>query len=117
MKNLAPQIVRQRVIIEATTRKIAEPAEIGRYLVKLSELLGMRPLRQPYTYPAEDKGFGGWIHWVTSGCHVYSYFADPPLVTVDAYTCKPFDSKKAAEFTAEFFNATELVWKEVKVDQ
>lgn len=113
MQNLAPDLVRQRVIIEATTPQVIDEKQIAEYLVALSKELKMRPLSKPFTYPAENMGFGGWIHWITSGAHVYSYTTQPPLVTVDAYTCKPFSAEKAAEFTRKFFNAIELVWKEV----
>ncbi|MBI5553329.1 MAG: S-adenosylmethionine decarboxylase [Candidatus Diapherotrites archaeon] len=113
MKNLAPMLVRQRIIMEGTTEKIVGMAQIRSFLVALSQEVNMRPLSKPFAYPAEEMGFGGWIHWITSGCHFYSYPTSPPLFTVDAYTCKPFDPKKAAEFTKKYFNARELVWKEV----
>ncbi|MCB9798825.1 hypothetical protein H6758_03820 [Candidatus Nomurabacteria bacterium] len=117
-KNLAPGIVRQRVVIEGTTKQIVEPAQIEDYLVQLSEVLDMRALRKPFTYPAEDKGYGGWIHWVTSGAHFYSYsenWSSPSLFTVDAYTCKPFDVGRAVEFTKQYFDPIDLVWKEIEV--
>ncbi|PIR04495.1 MAG: hypothetical protein COV59_00770 [Candidatus Magasanikbacteria bacterium CG11_big_fil_rev_8_21_14_0_20_39_34] len=117
-KNLAPKIVRQRVIIEGTTQKIVSPDAIEDYLLQLSKVLDMRALRDPFTYPAEDKGYGGWIHWVTSGAHFYSYsenWSNPSLFTVDAYTCKPFNAEKAVQFTKEYFNPIEIVWKEVEV--
>jgi S-adenosylmethionine decarboxylase len=114
-KNLAPGLVRQRVIIEGTSDHVITPEEISSYLKELSSVLGMRPLREPFSYQAEDMGYGGWIHWVTSGAHFYSYTTTPPFFSVDAYTCKSFDVEKAAEFTRTYFLAMELVWKEVAV--
>lgn len=113
MKDLAPGLLRQRVIIEGITESIVKEKEIHSYLLELSKVLKMRPLREPYTYPAEDMGFGGWIHWVTSGAHFYSYTTNPPLFTVDAYTCKAFSVEKAVDFTRNYFKAKEIVWKEV----
>jgi len=113
MKNLAPNLVRQRLIIEGTTDKIIKPAKIKQYLLSLSKELKMKPLSKPFAYPAEDKGFGGWIHWVSSGAHFYSYYTNPPLFTVDAYTCKPFSARKAVLFTKKYLKAREIVWKEV----
>lgn len=75
----------------------------------------MKALQEPYAYIADDKGYGGWIHWVTSGAHFYSYTTTPPFFSVDAYTCKPFDPESAAEFTRNYFNASELVWRTVEV--
>lgn len=114
-KNLAPGLVRQRVIIEGTTHKIVEPEQIKDYLTKLAGVAKMEVLSGPYAYSAHDMGFGGWIHWRSSGAAFYSYPTTPPLFTVDCYTCKPFSAKEAAEFTREYFHAIELVYKEVEV--
>ncbi len=114
-KNLAPSLVRQRIVIEGTTNKIVEPEEIKKYLWALSKVVGMRPLQKPFAYPAEDMGYGGWVHWVTSGAHFYSYPTDPPLFTVDAYTCKPFSVEKAVAFTKRYFKTEKIAWKEIEV--
>ncbi|MBI2410502.1 MAG: hypothetical protein HYV32_01215 [Candidatus Kerfeldbacteria bacterium] len=114
-KNLAPQLVRQRILIEGTTKHIVDPELIKKYLLALSTCVQMRPLQQPFSYPAENMGYGGWIHWITSGAHFYSYPTNPPLFTVDAYTCKPFDAEVAAEFTRDYLHAIEIVWKEIEV--
>ena len=114
-KNLAPNLVRQRILIEGTTKAIVEPEQIKAYLWELSKVVQMKVLSDPMAYPADDMGYGGWIHWVTSGAHFYSYPTDPPLFTVDAYTCKPFSVEKAVDFTKEYLQAIELVWKEVEV--
>jgi hypothetical protein len=114
-KNLAPDLVRQRVIIEGTSEKLIEPKQIEEYLNALAEVTGMEKLSDPFIYSAHDMGYGGWIHWKSSGATFYSYPTNPPLFTVDCYTCKPFSAKEAAEFTRKFFNALDLVWKEVEV--
>ena len=114
-KNLAPQLVRQRLIIEGTTGRIIEPPQIRRYFNRLANITDMEILSAPKIYSAHELGYGGWVHWRTSGCAFYSYPTTPPLFTVDCYTCKPFDTHKAAEFTQKYFKATELVWTEIKV--
>jgi len=114
-KNLAPDLVRQRLLIEGTSKEVVGPEEIKSYLLKLAEVTEMEILSGPFAYPAHEVGYGGWIHWVTSGAHFYSYSTDPPLFTVDIYTCKPFAVEKAVEFTREFFGALEIVWKEIEV--
>lgn len=114
-KNLAPHLMRQRVVIEGTTEKIVEPEAIAQYLDTLAEFTKMEKLSGPYVYSAHEMGYGAWIHWKTSGGAFYSYPTTPPLFTVDCYTCKPFDAEKAAEFTKEYFKAIELVYKEVEV--
>lgn len=112
-RNLAPNLVRQRVVIEGTTEKIVEPEQIKEYLNALAEFTGMEKLSEPQAYSAHDMGYGGWIHWKTSGGAFYSYPTSPPLFTVDCYTCKPFSAEGAAKFTEKYFKAIDLVWKEV----
>lgn len=112
-KDLAPNLVRQRVIIEGTTSKIVGPEKIKEYLDALAKVTKMVKLSGPYAYSAHDMGYGGWIHWKTSGAAFYSYPTEPALFTVDCYTCKPFSAEEAAVFTKKFFDAIELVWKEV----
>ena len=114
-KNLASNLIRQRVIIEGTTKKIVKPEEIKKYLLKSAKITGMEVMSGPFAYSAHEMGFGGWIHWKSSGSHFYSYPTKPPLFTVDAYTCKPFNIKKLVEFTKKYFKAIEIVWKEIKV--
>lgn len=114
-KNLAPNLVRQRLIIEGTTEKIVDIEQIKAYLLELAKISDMEVLENPVAYTAHEMGFGGWIHWKSSGAHFYSYPTNPPLFTVDTYTCKPFSVKKVVESTKKYFNAIDIVWKEVKV--
>lgn len=114
-KNLAPTLIRQRVIIEGTSERIVEPEQIKAYLLALADVCKMQVLSDPVAYSAHDMGWGGWIHWKSSGAAFYSYPTNPPLFTVDCYTCRPFPAQDAAEFTRKFFHAIELVWKEVEV--
>ncbi len=115
-KNLAPQVVRQRVIIEGTTSDVITPEQIADYLTALSKELRMRALQEPYVYQAEDIGHGAWIHWISSGAHFYTYNnVSPSLFTVDAYTCKPFSAEQAAAFTKKYLQAQDIVFQEVEV--
>jgi S-adenosylmethionine decarboxylase len=114
-KNLAPDLIRQRVIIEGTTEKIIEPEQIKSYLSALADVTDMEVLSPPEARSAHEKGYGGWIHWKSSGAAFYSYPTNPAFFTVDCYTCKPFSASDAAEFTRTYFNAIDLVWKEVEV--
>jgi S-adenosylmethionine/arginine decarboxylase-like enzyme len=114
-KNLAPDLTRQRLIIEGSTKEIVKPEKMKAYLLELAKVTDMEVLREPYTYSAHEMGYGGWIHWKSSGSHFYSYPTDPPLFTVDIYTCKPFPVDAAVAFTKKYFEALEIVWKEIDV--
>jgi len=114
-KNLAPRLTRQRLIIEGTTKEIVKPDQIKAYLSELAKVAEMEVMSAPVAYSAHEMGYGGWIHWKSSGSHFYSYPTKPPLFTVDIYTCKPFSVDAVAEFTKKYFDAIEVVWKEIEV--
>src|SRR3989344_2258580 len=105
-KNLAPNLIRQRLIIEGTTNEIVKPEQIKEYLLKLADVSKMEVLKEPVTSFAHELGWSGWIHWRTSGAHFYSYPSmngNPALFTIDTYTCKAFSIKEVVEFTRKFF--------------
>lgn len=114
-KNLAPNLIRQRLIIEGTTEKIIEPDGIKEYLLALGKVVEVTVLSDPVAYSAHEMGYGGWIHWKSSGSHFYSYLTSPPLFTVDIYTCKAFSVEKVIAFTKKHFNPIEMVWKKIEV--
>jgi len=114
-KNLAPNLIRQRLIIEGTREKIVEPEQIRDFLIKLADELKMEILSEPFIDVAHEMGYSGYIHWKTSGSHFYSYHTNPTLFTIDIYTCKAFPIEKALEFTKEYFNPIEIVYKEIPV--
>ena len=111
MRDLAPHIHRQRLVIEGIPRAPISAEEICDYLSKLSVELDMVELLAPVTHQSDRYGWAGWIHWETSGAHFYAW-DEPLFFSVDVYTCKPFDAAAAVRFTGSFFGATEIVFKE-----
>lgn len=120
-RDLAPLLCRQRLTIEAKVDRLIGEDEIKNFLLKLSVEVDMQLLQEPFAHPAiklgKLVGYGGWAHWVTSGCAVYSYdkwFTQNSfhLITVDCYTCKPFSVEKAVEFTKRYFKTIEIVFRE-----
>lgn len=118
-KNLAPNLVRQRVVVEATTENfINNPEIIADFLKKLTIKVGMIACSEPFVYTAHEDGWGAWQHWKTSGASFYTYPArcgDRPLITLDCYTCKPFSAETVVIFMKEYFETTDIVWKEIEV--
>ena len=111
-RDLAPTILRQRLIIEGTRAQPISDREIIEYLRGLSEVCEMTVLIDPVTHRSDRFGWAGWVHWETSGAHFYAW--DEPYVffSVDIYTCKAFDARRAVEFTRDYFDAEEIVAKE-----
>lgn len=114
-KNLAPEIVRQRLVVEGYPSNNITDEQIKDYFLKLSDVCGMKTLIEPTTHKSEKYGWAGWIHWETSGAHFYAWDQPKVFFSVDIYTCKTFSVEKAVEFTQKYFNATEIVFKEINV--
>jgi hypothetical protein len=110
--DLAPEIYRQRLVIEGYPGFQITDTHIKQYLSELSVVTGMKKLIDPVTHESELYGWAGWIHWETSGAHFYGWDQPRLFFSVDIYTCKQFDPVKAVEFTKSFFTASEITSKE-----
>jgi len=100
MKNLAPQIYRQRLIIEGYYGKSLDRPELERFLVALAARLGLRAYGAPAVYsPAgagspQNQGFDAFLPLVDSGISVYVWTAER-FASVLVYSCRPFDPQTA----------------------
>jgi S-adenosylmethionine/arginine decarboxylase-like enzyme len=111
MKDLAPTIHRQRLVIEGIPAEAIGDQQIVEYLSQLSIELDMVTLLAPVAHLSESFGWAGWIHWETSGAHFYAW-DNPLFFSVDIYTCKEFDPKSAVQFTKDFFTASQIEYKD-----
>lgn len=113
MQDLAPDIYRQRLIVEGYPEKPITDTQIKEYLSELSKRIDMHELLAPVTHLSDTFGWAGWIHWETSGAHFYAW--DQPMLffSVDIYTCKAFNPQAAVDFTRDFFKAVKIEFKEV----
>lgn len=112
MKDLAPSIYRQRLVIEGYPQKEITGEEVKDYLSKLSGILKMKTVLDPLTHRSDKYGEAGWIHWETSGAHFYAWDVPILFFSVDIYTCKAFKVEDAVKFTKDYFSAKEVVFKE-----
>ena len=112
MKDLAPEIHRQRLVIEGYPANPISDDDIKNYLSKMSEVLEMNKLQEPVTNLSSRYGWAGWIHWENSGAHFYAWESPTLFFSVDIYTCKPFDPQKAVKFTSEFLGSDTIEFKE-----
>ncbi|KAI1850995.1 hypothetical protein JX265_007320 [Neoarthrinium moseri] len=106
--DLAPSILRQRLVVEGYPAKPISDGAIRRYLSQLSDITAMRSLIEPVTHKSDLYGWAGWIHWETSGAHFYAWEQPSLFFSVDIYTCKQFDPKLVVDFTRSFFQTTEI---------
>jgi S-adenosylmethionine decarboxylase len=109
VRDLAPNILRQRLVVEGSVSSPIEAADIVRYLKELGRVTEMQVLTEPVTHSSPMYGWAGWVHWETSGAHFYAWDAPHQFFSVEIYTCKAFDADEVTAFTAQFFKATETV--------
>lgn len=112
MQDLAPEIYRQRAVIEGYPNQPLEAPEIKNYLLGLSEVLHMKTLMPPVTHRSSKYGEAAWIHWESSGAHFYAWDRPRLFFSVDIYTCKKFEIQTAIEFTKKFFSVNHVEYKE-----
>jgi len=112
MVDLAPEIYRQRLVVEGLVTEPISAAQIEDYLSQLSIVVDMVTLIRPVTHQSDKYGWAGWIHWETSGAHFYGWDVPRLFFSVDIYTCKAFSAQRAVEFTRDYFNATRLEYRE-----
>jgi hypothetical protein len=114
---IAPHIYRQRCIVEFTCKKLPSPSELLQFNTELAEQLDMEIIYGPHVGFTEGKGHFTHTSWSTSGTQCYVYeFENPYMISVDCYSCKPFDSNYMAEFTRGFFRYLDIIdfeWKEI----
>ena len=111
MKDLAPDIYRQRAVIEGYPNDILNAEQIKEYLRQLSKVLKMVTVLDPITHRSEAYGEAAWIHWETSGAHFYAWDVPRLFFSVDIYTCKEFDIQDAVNFTKEYFGVDHVEYK------
>ncbi len=109
MRDLAPAIYRQRLVVEGIPSRPLTDTDVSGYLSGLSEALDMQALIPPVTHLSPAFGWAGWIHWETSGAHMYAWDAPMLFFSVDIYTCKPFSETAAVEYTATVLDAQQIV--------
>ena len=112
MRDLAPGIHRQRLVVEGVPSSAISDVDIRHYLAKLSEVLQMETLQDPVTSHSNRYGWAGWIHWQSSGAHFYAWEQPQLFFSVDVYTCKAFSASDAVTFTKEFFDVEEIEYEE-----
>jgi|TARA_R100000482_G_scaffold74662_1_gene28718 S-adenosylmethionine decarboxylase len=114
-KDLAPDICRQRIVIEGTLRNAFKAEDMDRYCREMTKVLNMTEATAPFCNYDPDYGWCAYVHWKESGMHVYAWDdKKPPFFSVDVYTCRAFDPQTPVDYTKNFFgdDLIEVVWKE-----
>ncbi|MAF43677.1 MAG: hypothetical protein CMI54_05860 [Parcubacteria group bacterium] len=113
--DLAPDIARQRLIIEGTLHNPFLPEKMTTYCQDITKILNMTPVTSPICNHDPDYGWCAYMHWKESGMHIYSWDNRiPKFFSVDIYTCKEFNPRKAVKYTRDFLknNLIKITWRE-----
>ena len=109
MRNLAPDIFRQRLLIEGYYSGEMTADRITNYLLGIAAHLALRTYAEPIVFtPAagmgreENAGFDAFVPLIDSGISVYVW-SKAAFFSALLYTCKAFDEEEAVDFTRSFF--------------
>ena len=116
-KDLAPTIVRKRLIIECIHNQNFDQKLINDYMIELSDVMNMTIVIHPIINKVEEYGYSAYMSWKESGMHVYTWDQTekrPNFMSIDIYTCKDFNINDVIQFTKKKFenNITIITWRE-----
>ena len=112
MKNIAPEIFRQRLIIEGFYSIEVTKETLEKYLIDLAGCLDLRIYGDPIIFSPstgmgkeENAGFDAFVPLIDSGISAYIW-TNARFFSIVVYTCKGFDEGSAVEFTKDYFSVT-----------
>lgn len=110
MKNIAPEIMRQRLLIEGFYKGEIHKPEIEKYFQTITEKLQLRMYGEPIIFSPggegkeENQGYDAFAPLIDSGISLYIWTSSK-FFSLIIYTCKEFDAEKAKAVTQNFFAA------------
>jgi S-adenosylmethionine decarboxylase len=111
MEDLAPDITRQRLLLEGYFTIDVDETVITRYFEELTAALSLRVYGAPTIFAPggegreENQGYDAFIPLIDSGISLYVW-SKPRFLSVIIFTCKSFNAEHAEAFTREFFGMT-----------
>jgi hypothetical protein len=113
MRDLAPDIVRQRLLIEGLYEREISGADVERYLIDVAAHLSLRTYGSPIVHAPggagkdSNEGFDAFIPLIDSGISLYVW-SKRRFFAVVLFTCKAIDAGAALGFTRDYFRARDL---------
>jgi len=113
VRDLAPHVFRQRLLIEGYYTGDVTRERLTAYLLGVAAHLGLKAYGEPTIYSpaglgkAENQGFDAFLPLIDSGISAYVW-SSAKFFSIVLYTCKGFDARAAGAYTGEFFGADEV---------
>ncbi len=115
-KTLAPEVQRQRLLIEGFySNELMNPEVIKDYFQTILNSLHLKAYGEPIIFSpgsdgkAENQGYDAFIPLIDSGISLYVW-TQKKFFSIIIYTCKEFSEEKALEKTKDFFGAGTCEW-------
>lgn len=115
IKNIAPDIYRQRQLIEGFWTISVDEAAVKNYLLGLAAHLSLRTYGDPIIFSPssgmgkeENAGYDAFVPLIDSGISGY-FWSKRQFFSIVIYTCKGFDAEEAVKFTTQYFAVTDDV--------
>jgi|SRR3989344_2144644 len=116
MERIAPEIVRQRLLIEGFYGIEVNEKTISDYFTKITNNLGLKVYAAPTIFSPggkgreENQGYDAFVPLIDSGISLYVW-CNAKFFSIIIYTCKRFDEEKAILTTKKFFKTTETTYQ------
>lgn len=116
MKDLAPDIFRQRLLIEGIYEIEVDETAVRRFFDTLLTGLSVSAAGEPLVNSSlgqglpQNQGIEAFLPLIESGVALYTW-RDARFLSIILYTCKPFEDKKALEIVTEFFQLSRIEHK------
>ena len=113
MKNLAPNIVRQRLLIEGFYKINVDKNVIVDYLNTITKALNLKMYGKPIIFSPGgegkeiNQGYDAFVPLIDSGISVYVW-TNAKFLSLIIYTSKSFDENKAVETTKKFWKIDKI---------
>lgn len=114
MEDLAPDIVRQRLLVEGYYDRELDAQAVADYLQGLAAALSLRSYAAPVIHAPQGEGrpanagYDAFLPLIDSGISLYVW-TEARFFAVVLFTCKPFDVGRAVAYTREQLSAARLV--------
>ena len=106
-RKIAPDIFRQRLLIEGYYSNALARAGVAAFLMGLAAELGLRAYAEPVIYSpegqghAENQGFDAFLPLIDSGIAAY-FWTGRRFFSIVLYSCRAFDEDAAVRFTRAY---------------
>jgi hypothetical protein len=113
MRDLAPNITRQKLLIEGFYKVKLDKKTIRDYFKKITFGLNLRTYSKPIIHSPSGKGkkmnqgYDAFVPLIDSGIYLGAW-THAKFLSIVLYTCKHFDVKKAVKVTKDFFKIEKI---------